>query len=162
MLQRKRFKQSLLALLILLVSNSGVAQTKLTICTDLNFWYPFTYIKHQEAVGLHIGIISTALRHLGMEPNFIAAPWQECLNHAKEGLVDAIATTSYQKDRALYLNYPEGAAMDLKSPWRVTQVGYVVVTSALNKKGKKNTYQFTGDFKSIPEPVRTNTLFRNT
>ena len=149
-----RSKQTILALLILLITNAGVAQTKLIICTDTNFWYPFTYVKYQEAVGLHIDIISAALRNLGFEPNFIAYPWKECLNQAKEGRVDAVATASYQDERALYLNYPQGAAVDIKSPWRVTQVGYVVVTSALNKKGEKNTYQFDGDFKSIPQPVR--------
>jgi len=149
-----RFKQTILALLILLIANAGVAQNKLTICTDTNFWYPFTYIKHQEAMGLHIDIISTALRNLGFEPNFVSYSWKECLNQAKEGLIDAVATASYQEERALYLNYPEGASVDVKSPWRVTQVGYVVVTSALNKKGEKNSYQFEGDFKSIPQPVR--------
>lgn len=149
-----QLKQTILALLLLLITQASVAQTKLTICTDTNFWYPFTYIKHQEAVGLHIDIISTALRNLGFEPNFVFYSWKECLNQAKEGLTDAVATASYQEERALYLNYPEGAAVDVKSPWRVTQVGYVVVTPALDKQGKQNPYQFEGDFKSIPQPVR--------
>ncbi len=146
--------KTMMALLFLLITSSSIAQPKITICTDTNFWYPFTYVKNQEAMGLHIDIISTALRNLGFEPNFTPYPWKECLEHAKDGLVDAVATASYQDERALYLNYPEGAAVDNKSPWRVTQVGYVVVTPALNKKGEKNTYQFEGNFKSIPEPVR--------
>lgn len=139
---------------LLFTSTLLFANNTLTICTDTNFWYPFTYVKHKEAVGLHIDIISKALRQIGMEPIFKPSPWKECLKDAKLGIVDAVATASYQDDRTTYLQYPKGAAVDQKSPWRVTQVGYVLITPALNQNGTPNTYKFEGDFKSIPQPVR--------
>lgn len=147
-------KRILVGLCLIFTSTLLFANDKITICTDTNFWYPFTYVKNQEAVGLHIDIISKALRNIGLEPIFKPSSWKECLSNAKLGVVDAVATASYQDDRTTYLNYPEGAAVDQKSPWRVTQVGYVVITPATNKEGTPNVYKYEGDFKSIPQPVR--------
>lgn len=131
-----------------------LASNKITICTDTNFWYPFTYLEKQKPAGLHIDIIRAALHNLGYEPQFKATSWKQCLRDAENGLVDAVATASYRDDRAAYLNYPEGAAVDKKSPWRVSQVSYVLITSTLDKQGQKNTYRFDGNFKNVPEPVR--------
>ncbi|HXH54343.1 MAG TPA: transporter substrate-binding domain-containing protein [Gammaproteobacteria bacterium] len=144
----------LLGFLSFFAATPSLANNKILICTDTNFWYPFTYLKDKEPAGLHIDIIRTALQSLGYEAQFKATSWKQCLSDAEEGLVDAVATTSYRDDRAAYLNYPEGAAVDKKSPWRVSQVGYVLVTSSLDKQGKKNTYRFNGNFKKVPEPVR--------
>lgn len=144
----------LFGLLLYLAATPALANNKILICTDTNFWYPFTYLKDNEPTGLHIDIIRTALRDLGYEAQFKATSWKQCLSDAEHGLVDAVATASYRDDRAAYLNYPEGAAVDKKSPWRVSQVGYVLVTSAFDKQGKKNTYHFDGNFKKVPEPVR--------
>ncbi len=132
----------------------ALAQTQITICTDTNFWYPFTYVKNQKASGLHIDIIRTTLHNLGFEPIFMPTSWKECLQNAKLGIVDAVATASYLEERSSYLDYPEGAAVDRRSPWRVTQVGYRVITAATNAKGVKNSYTFEGDYKTIPQPVR--------
>ncbi len=147
-------KQMLFVTSLLFINTPLFALNKVVICTDTNFWYPFTYVKNQEAVGLHIDIISKALRNIGLEPIFKPTSWKECLTEAKLGIVDAVATASYQDDRSAYLNYPEGAAGDRKSPWRVSQVGYVVITAATNKDDKPNTYKFEGDFTTIPQPVR--------
>lgn len=144
----------LLGFFLFLAATPALASNKILICTDTNFWYPFTFVKNQEPTGLHIDIIRTALRDLGYAPEFKATSWKQCLKDAKEGRVDAVATASYRDDRAAYLNYPEGAAVDKESPWRVSQVGYVLVTSALDQQGKKNTYHFDGNFKTVPEPVR--------
>lgn len=144
----------LFGLFLFLAATPTFANNKIMICTDTNFWYPFTYVKNQEPVGLHIDIISMALRDLGYEPKFKATSWKQCLSDAEHGLVDAVATASYRDDRAVYLNYPAGAAVDKKSPWRVSQVGYVLITPTFNKQGEKNDYQFNGDFKMVPQPVR--------
>ena len=144
----------LFGFLLYLAAIPALAKTKILICTDTNFWYPFTYLKDRKPAGLHIDIIRTALRDLGYEAQFKATAWKQCLSDAEHGLVDAIATASYRDDRAAYLNYPEGAAVDQKSPWRVSQVGYVLVTSTFDKQGKKNTYHFDGNFKKVPDPVR--------
>ena len=140
--------------LLFLAATPALANNKIVICTDTNFWYPFTFLKNKEPVGLHIDIMRTALRDLGYEAQFKATSWKQCLSDAEHGRVDGVATASYRDDRAAYLNYPEGAAVDKKSPWRVSQVGYVLVTSAFDKQGKKNTYHFDGNFKKVPEPVR--------
>lgn len=136
------------------ISSLTVAANRITICTDTNFWYPFTFIKNHEATGLHIDIIDKALRNLGFAPQYQPTSWQNCLDLAKEGKVDAVATASYRDDRANYLNYPAGAAVDRKSPFRVTEVEYVVITPRMNKAGTLNTYQFDGNVKTLPTPVR--------
>lgn len=147
-------KRILVAFFLFLVATPTLANNKILICTDTNFWYPFTYLQNQKPTGLHIDIIRSALQTLGYEPRFKATSWKQCLSDAEHGLVDAVATASYRDDRAVYLNYPAGAAVDRKSPWRVSQVGYVLVTPAFNKQGEKNTYHFDGNFKTVPEPVR--------
>lgn len=118
------------------------------ICSDLNFWYPFTMVEDGKAVGIHIDIVNEALSNLGMNAKFRPLPWKRCLNEAKVGSVDAIATASYKTDRAEYLHYPEDASTATKSKFRVAQVEYVVVTTA------DNPYEFNGDIHSLPEPVR--------
>lgn len=127
----------------------------IVICTDANFWYPFTYLKDNQPAGLHIDIINAALKRVGLTPVYKSLPsWKACLDEAKLGLVDAVATASYRDERAIYLNYPAGAAVDAESPFRVTQVGYVIVTPATDKAGRPNKYQFTGHFRDIPQPIR--------
>lgn len=138
----------------LLFSPFTLADNKIKICTDTNYWYPFTFIKNSTAAGLHIDIINRALKNLGYDPIFKPMDWQECLNEAKAGKVDAVATASYRDDRTMYLNYPAGAATDRKSPWRVSVVEYRVITSAQTPKGEKNTYVFNGDVKTLPQPIR--------
>ena len=150
----QRASAILIGLSILLFTAPVFANTKIKICTDTNYWYPFTFVKNTEPSGLHIDIISKALRNLGYDAVFKPSEWQECLNQAKQGKVDAIATASYRDDRATFLNYPEGAATDKKSPWRVSQVEYRVITATENAKGEKNTYEFNGDLKALPQPVR--------
>ncbi len=129
------------------------AVKKISICTDSNFWYPFTFVQNKEAAGLHIDIIKQALEDLGYEANFNPMPWKQCLKEAKEGHVDAVATVSYTDLRSAFLNFPEGAANDKKSPFRVTQIEYRVITPLMNQKGEKNDYVFNGQLKNIPEPL---------
>lgn len=129
----------------------------INICTDNNFWYPFTFVQEKRAAGLHIDIIRKALQKLGYEPLFTPMPWTDCLNLAKAGKIDAVATSSYKEDRAAYLNFPSGAAVDKKSPSRVSQVDYRVITSTFNKDGTQSNYQFNGVLTTIPEPVRVTT-----
>jgi hypothetical protein len=138
------------------LSHNNIRQTgnPITICTDTNFWYPFIFIRNHKVIGLQIDIINKALRNLGFDPQFEPTSWQNCLELAKEGKVDAVATVSYRDERAAYLHYPPGAAVDRKSPWRVTEVEYVVITPLKNEKGLENHYIFNGDVKTIPGPVR--------
>lgn len=144
---------------ILVAAQASATGTAITVCTDSNFWYPFTYVKQdtKQAAGLHIDIITKALKEAGYEPVYKPMPWKQCLKEAKIGLVDAIATVSYKEDRAGFLDYPKDAASteaNAKSKERVTQVEYVVVTPAVNARGNRDNYSYQGDIKTIPTPVR--------
>lgn len=157
----KALISSLLFCFLSLMSSFTHAGTSIKICTDSNFWYPFTYVNetNKEAAGLHIDIISKALKDLGYDPNFKPMPWKQCLKDAKEGEFDAVATVSYRADRAEFLDYPADAANvsnqpEEKSKDRVTQVEYVVITPTVDAKGKPNVYSYQGDLKTIPMPVR--------
>lgn len=135
-------------------TSANSSKQTITICSDVNFWYPFTYVRNHQAKGLHIDIIRSSLQNLGYDPIFKPMSWKQCLDQAKEGKVDAVATASYRDNRSAYLNYPPGAAVDRKSPWRVTEVEYVVITSSKNEKNQINHYEFNGDVKTLPQPVR--------
>lgn len=141
--------QRIFALLLsVLLTSSVSAAGKITICSDNNFWYPFTLVKEGQSAGLHIDIIAKALTNLGYQAEFKPLPWKRCLAEAEQGGVDGVATASYKDKRAAFLHYPSDAATAKKSALRVMQVEYVVVTSA------DNSYEFDGDVKTIPTPVR--------
>lgn len=139
-----------------LVAFAVKAGKPINICTDTNFWYPFTYVKDEtkQVTGLHIDIINKALTNAGYEPHYKALPWKQCLSEAKAGHFDAVATVSYKTDRTSYLDYPADASQNGKSKERVTQVEYVVITPVKDAKGNPSTYTYQGDIKTIPSPVR--------
>ncbi len=147
-----RVNRNLMAglLMLLCASYTGVVSAKetITVCSDNNFWYPFTMVEDGKAVGVHVEIISRALSNLGYDVEFKPLPWRRCLLQGKSGVVDAVATASYKPDRAEYLQYPDDAATAKTSVHRVTQVEYVVVTNA------HDAYEYQGDIKTIPMPVR--------
>lgn len=141
-----------LLVLLMVFSTQLFANSPITICTDTNFWYPFTFVKNQQATGLHIDIIETAFDNLHLQPLFKTATWSECLDQAKMGTVDAVATASFQPERTAFLLYPKDAE-NPQSDWRVTQVEYKVITPA-TRNNQPNTYIFEGDVTTLPEPVR--------
>ncbi len=154
-----KMQASVAFLFFCLISFGIKAGTPISICTDSNFWYPFTFVKEEnkQAAGLHIDIITKALTELGYEPSYKPMPWKQCLKDAKDGHFDAVATVSYRADRANFLDYPADAAdtsPGAKSKNRVSQVEYVVITPVVNAKGKPNVYSYQGDIKTIPSPVR--------
>lgn len=135
-------------LLSMLLVNGASAEGKITICSDSNFWYPFTFVSEGQSAGLHIDIITKALSNLGYQPEFKPLPWKRCLADAKQGSVNGVATASYKESRAEFLYYPDDAPTSQKSAQRVMQVEYIVVTSA------DSSYEFDGDVKTIPTPIR--------
>lgn len=136
-------------LLCICISGRVSAEKSITVCSDSNFWYPFTFVKDGRSAGLHIDIITKALNNLGHHIEFKPLPWKRCLADAKQGIVDGVATASYDDKRTGFLYYPADAPSVLKSDHRVMQVEYVVVTSA------DNHYVFDGDVTTLPQPVRT-------
>lgn len=137
----------LLVGLVVLVMSSGSYAANLKICSDVNFWYPFTMVEDGKAVGIHIDMIRQAADTLGHEVSFLPMPWRRCLREAEMGSVDGIAVASFNAERATYLRYPgpgdDGPDRDL----RVANVAYVVVTPA------RNQFEFEGDVHAIPQPV---------
>ncbi len=137
------------ALVFLLIAPPIMAEKKtITICTDNNLWYPFTYMENNRSKGLHVDIVRLACNQIDWQCKFTPLPWKRCLSYMKRGGVDGVVSASYKPKRADYMHYPPGAEKDKKSIWRVTQAEYVVVTAL------ESGYQFTGDLTTLPQPVR--------
>ena len=133
---------------VVLCSRPLAAAGTMLICTDTNFWYPFTFVKDDRSAGLHVDIAALALERLGLASEFQPMPWKRCLHDAEQGAVDAVVSASWQEARAAFLHYPPDAAQPAPSRWRVSQVEYVVVTAA------GRPYEYDGDPRSLPQPVR--------
>jgi len=130
------------------VASASLAAEPLKICTDLNFWYPFTFVKDGKSVGLHLDIISSAADRVGVSIEYFPLPWRRCLKEVEGGSYDGIAVASYKDARAEFMHYPDDAVNAKRSGLRVMQVEYVVVTPALSG------YEYTGDVATLPTPVR--------
>ena len=94
-------KNMILALFCGLFANpaSGTLQ-KITLCTDNNFWYPFVYMQNGQVQGLHIDIINQALITQNCVAEYKPMSWADCQDAARFGIVDGIATISYDPARA--------------------------------------------------------------
>lgn len=138
----------LLGTVLSVLVSTSVASEPLKICTDINFWYPFTYVKDGKPVGLQLDIISSAADKAGVSIEYIALPWKRCLKEAESGSYDGIAVASYKGVRAEFMHYPADAASSKRSVQRVMQVEYVVVTPTSNR------YEYNGDVATLPTPVR--------
>lgn len=125
----------------------GSEEGAFRICTDANPWYPFTFERNGESKGLHVDIVKLACKEAALECEFQPLPWKRCLLSVKNGKMDAVVSASYNSDRSSYMDYPPIEASYHKSPWRITQAEYVVVTLANNK------YDFDGDLSTLPTPV---------
>lgn len=153
-MRRKRTPGSLLsrfflliALLIPLPAHGSQGKT-LSICTDQNYWFPYSYAEQGESRGMHIDVVHTALTNLGYSVTFTPLPWKRCLYEAKNGQYDAIVSASYKPKRADFLWYPSDAATTARSKWRITQVEYTFIGLA------EDPYEFTGQLDTLPSPVR--------
>lgn len=140
--------KTLVAMGVAVISTASASAQTVKICSDINFWYPFTMVEDGKAVGIHIDIIRQALSNLKIDVEFKPLPWKRCLSEAEEGEVDAVATASFKDERAVFMKYPDDAKTAAKSPLRVSQVEYVVVTAA------GNAYEYANDMKTIPQPIR--------
>ncbi|OUR99206.1 hypothetical protein A9Q81_11570 [Gammaproteobacteria bacterium 42_54_T18] len=130
------------------VASASLAAEPLKICTDVNFWYPFTFVKDGKPVGLHLDIISRAADSVGVPIEYTPLPWKRCLKEVEGGSYDGIAVASYKDARAEFMHYPDDSVNEKRSVLRVMQVEYVVVTPAFSR------YEYTGDVTTLPTPVR--------
>ncbi|MEY3182826.1 MAG: hypothetical protein RLZ35_811 [Pseudomonadota bacterium] len=125
---------------------------KIVLCTDNNFWYPFTYLKNDIVQGLHIDIVNQALIMQDYVAEYKPMPWATCQDAARFGAVDGIATISYDPSRETYLFFPEKSDNTAKkSPWRVSQADYFVVTIRENTKYLSHQ---NPTFRHVPAPIR--------
>ena len=139
-------------LLSVLLCGSGFvmagASSVAKVCLDESEWYPFTLVKNGVASGIHIDIIQRAFDHVGVPVRYIPMPWRRCLKEAMNGRIDAVATASYNDERAAYMRYPTDAEIEQNSRYRVMQVEYVIMTL------KNDPFQFDDNIKMLPKPVR--------
>ncbi len=119
----------------------------IAICTDQNYWYPYSYMENKSAKGMHIDIITKALARLGHQPVFTPLPWKRCLQSIENGRFNAVAGVSFKPDRSQYIFYPADAATAKESQWRITQVEYIVMVAA------GDPYEFDGNPAGLPQPV---------
>ncbi|MGY3804775.1 hypothetical protein ACWNT8_11965 [Pigmentibacter ruber] len=79
-------------------------------------------------------------------------PWSRCLFLLEKGEMDAALIASFKEERAKYLDYPPDAGGKEGRPcaslYKIACSGYVVVTL------KSNPFEFKGDVKLLPRPVR--------
>ena len=136
------------ALFVFFVGAVTLQSQTIKIAADQNMWYPFSFEENGVAKGLHIDIVTLALENLGYLSTFHPLPWKRCLLETKYGKYDAIISGSYKPERAEFLYYPQDASFAVKSDYRITQVEYSIITLI------DNPYEFDGDMKSIPHPVR--------
>ncbi|OUR90259.1 hypothetical protein A9Q81_19895 [Gammaproteobacteria bacterium 42_54_T18] len=130
-------------------ANANSAEGKaISICSDSNYWFPYTFDENGTSKGLHVDLVTNALAKLGIKAVIEPLPWKRCLFSAKKGQYDAVISASYKKGRAEYLYYPDDAALGGVSKQRLTQVEYTILTL------KNDAFDFDGDFSKIPEPVR--------
>lgn len=120
----------------------------LNICIDTAYWYPFTYSENKQAKGIHVDIVKEAAKALDQQVRFVALPWKRCLLENKSGHIGAVVSASYKAERAEFLYFPDDAATNSKSDFRLMQVEYNLVTL------EEQDFEFTGDLALIPEPVR--------
>ena len=130
------------------VSASGTEGKAISICSDANYWFPYTFDENGASRGLHVDLVTSALAKLGINAVIEPLPWKRCLFSAKKGHYDAVISASYKQGRAEYLYYPDDAALGGISTQRLTQVEYTILTL------KSHAFDFDGDYSKIPEPVR--------
>ncbi|MES9960434.1 MAG: transporter substrate-binding domain-containing protein [Sedimenticola sp.] len=136
---------TLLAITMAMVS-TGVSAKNLKVCVD-DEWYPYTYVQDDKAVGIHVDVVKKAFEAIGYTADLLPLPWNRCLKMGEDGVVDAVMSASYKDSRAVFAHYPEDAGNTKYSEGRIGQVEYILVTP------KSTTYEFDGNWSTIPQPV---------
>ena len=104
------------------VSANSTEGKTISICSDANYWFPYTFNKNDVSKGLHVDLVKKALAKSGIVAVIEPLPWKRCLFSAKKGRYDAVISASYKQERAEYLYYPEDAILGGVSTQRLTQV----------------------------------------
>ena len=144
---RRRF-----ALVVTIVFAAAQASAKpVKICVQNDPWFPFSFVDGSAIKGVFVDMTNDALKAVGDAADYQIVPWERCLKeNGAKGLSDAVVGASYKPERAETLIFPndtpETAAC--QSKYKLLCVDYVVVSVAADK------FEFGGDVKALPEPVR--------
>lgn len=91
-------RTALFALLLLLTSTSGVAES---LRLAANSWPPFTD-RSLPGNGLACDLVSTALNRAGYRNEYIEAPWARVIKGLQQGQYDVVLTAWYSAERETF------------------------------------------------------------
>ncbi|MBF0118444.1 MAG: transporter substrate-binding domain-containing protein [Desulfobacterales bacterium] len=138
-----------LLFILIFINIISIAEGKdIKLSCDARYWYPFVYTEGALIKGMHIDIVTKALKNLGYNAHINALPRKRSILSAESGDVDGIISITYHPNHAKSLEYPEGANVDKESKFRIMQVDLMIISHI------DNNYEFEGDIKSIPAPIR--------
>lgn len=131
------------------VETAAGTKREIFLCCEEREWYPFVYTQGEEVMGMHMDIVKEAVRRAGFTLKIKAYPLKRCLKMAEHKEVDGMISITYDKNYAQYFEFPPDTPNLKESEWGIMQLDDVVITSA------ENGYEFTGDIRTLPVPVRT-------
>ncbi|MCP4352928.1 MAG: hypothetical protein GY795_46350 [Desulfobacterales bacterium] len=144
-----RTKIFILAAFFIVCRTCPVFSETLKLTVDERDWFPFTFQENSQGRGMHVDIANKALKSLGYETIVKPYPRKRCIKNLQYGLYDAMISVAYHKELAGVLDFPPDADKIHESLWRIMQVDYVIVSY-----GTEDSYEFEGDIKTLPLPVR--------
>jgi len=113
---------------------------------DLNMCIDPRFAKQGELkIFMHMMVV--AAQNAGHTLNLTPMNWEECQETVRGGKYDGAVPASFNADRSEYMVYPQDAGKNPDSKWSLARINYVVVTPT------GTNYQYTGDPKTIPQPV---------
>lgn len=130
-------KKLILSVLCLFCFTLSTATEKLVIVRGNGNYPPFEIYEKEQLSGIHIDMIKTVSKTLGIEVEFLSIPWARALKMAESGEVDAITFLGKNTEREKFAIFEEG-----------NMLSYADQTLFLLKKNS-NKVKFTGDFKSL-------------
>ncbi|MBF0383243.1 MAG: transporter substrate-binding domain-containing protein [Magnetococcales bacterium] len=125
-----------------------LAEKKISVCSNNNFWAPYSFEEYGQSAGIHIEIVKHALKNLSYKFNMTPLPWKRCQYMTRVGDIDALVSFPYKKKRADFFYYPNDAESVKISKGRITTAESVIVTPI------DSTYEWNGDDTTLPEPIR--------
>jgi len=133
-----------LLLIFLMIFTPKIWAESITIGVESRNFYPFFFIEGDNAKGLLLDMVVDGFSPLGIKPKFKPLPMKRALKMVEKGKLDGIIAPRVKNDKFLL---PDDAFDTDISKHRILQVDSVVVTN-------KSDYEFFGDVKSLPVPIR--------
>ncbi len=142
-------KKSVMLLFIVVFALTNVSEAKvLNLSVVERNWYPFSYNEEGIIKGMHVDIVKKALDDLGYNATVKVLPSKRGVRYAKSGEIDGVISIAYSPEMSKVFDFPQDSDAENESKWRIMQVDHIILTH------KDIDYEFTGDIKSLPGPVR--------